>query len=77
MLPRRVPSAEAIVRLIIRDIATKRDVVDHADVRIGECPALTRFVQKDYPQKVMLLRVVNNSVGPTSSFWGFKWQRRV
>ena len=58
MLPRRVPRAEAIVRLIIRDIATEREVIDHADIRIRECPALPVFIQKDYPQEIVLLRIV-------------------
>jgi hypothetical protein len=56
-LPRKVPrkDPEAISRSVI---ASKREVGVHADVGVGESPALPALIQKDHPQEIMFLRVV-------------------
>jgi hypothetical protein len=52
--PRNAPKrlAAAIVRKVI---TSKRIVTVEANLRVWNGPTLTAFVQKDYPQKVMLL----------------------
>jgi hypothetical protein len=56
--PRNAPKrlAAATVRKVI---TSERVVTVEANLRVWNGPTLTAFVQKDHPQKIMLLRIVN------------------
>jgi hypothetical protein len=41
--------AEARVRERIKTMASERNVVNHADLRVGERPAFPVFVKEDHP----------------------------
>jgi hypothetical protein len=59
------------------DISSKGEIVNHADVAIWKGPTLSALIEKDHVKQVMLLRVVNENVSPTSAFRGFQGQRGI
>jgi hypothetical protein len=56
-LPRNDPirAPRATARNVI---AFKRKIGVDANLRVGESPAFATLIQKDHPQKIVLLRVV-------------------
>jgi hypothetical protein len=59
------------------DISSKGEIVNHADVAIRKGPTFPALIEKDHVKQVMLLRVVNENVSPTSAFRGFQGQRGI
>lgn len=54
-------------------LPSQGEIFLNSDVSIGECPALSCLIEKDHPQEVMLLRVVNEDMSPTLSFGCVDW----
>jgi len=59
------------------DISSKGEIVNHADVAIWKGPTFPALIEKNHPQEIVLLRVVDENVSPTSAFRGFQGQRGI
>jgi len=46
-------------------------------LRVRESPAFAGFIEKNYPQKIVLLRVVNEKMSPTIALRGNQGETRV
>ena len=58
-------SLVGLFQVLLSFTSPQRQIALNSDVPIWECPTLASLVEKDHPQEVMLLRVINEDVGPT------------
>ncbi len=63
-------SRVGLFQVLLSFTSPQRQIALYAYVSIGERPALPSLIDEDHPQQVVLLRVVDQYVRPTSSFGG-------